>query len=131
MRVRLIVVSVGLAAVIGAVAWLNAKPPAAPPRQPAATGPTVPPTTETTMPGDLGLPREPPPPPAGTDARRIFLAAMISGDERGLQTVREALQGTQGCQGSTNSEYLRKLTMLQREYTERLERHRREMASAQ
>lgn len=90
------------------------------------------------------LPTEPQAPEKGTAGRRIYLGAMIAGEERGLATVRKALSESQGpirrgneargdarstSSSPTGAESVRQLRLLERSYTERLERHRLELAA--
>jgi hypothetical protein len=128
---------------VGAIfAWSRAH------RQAPATSeqpvPPPPSTSRESGPQLLLLPPEPQAPEKGTAGRRIYLGAMIAGEERGLATVRKALSDSQarvpkgngasdeprtGSEPTAGAQAIRRLRLLEQTYTERLERHRLELAA--
>jgi hypothetical protein len=72
-------------------------------------------------------PEEPTPPEPGTPARAPYFRAMVAGDERALQSIRDAVTQSKAGRGSATPAYLKRLQEMEVVYAERLVRHRRDL----
>jgi hypothetical protein len=76
------------------------------------------------LPREVVLLPEPRPPETGTAGRKVFLKAVIEGDERSLVSIRKALSASALRRPGRPADS--QLLSLERAYSERLERHERE-----
>jgi hypothetical protein len=75
----------------------------------------------------LDLLPEPEAPPRGSAAHAAYFRALVSGEERSLETIRSALAAAEGEKRGAKTDHVRRLQDLERAYSARLVRHRHEL----